>query len=358
MTHAPRRSLSRTRASIAAVSVLLTALAASSVTDAKASGAGSLHQFPLAGANHFPTSVTNGSDGAVWFADRGAIGRVTTAGAVTDFPLPPNVAPGRMTTGPDGNLWFVDPGIGSIGRLTTGGQLTEFLLSPPSCGGYGCIPTSNPFDIVSGPDGNLWFSEPGGEFPGGDFPGRLGRITTAGVFTVVRLPGGPAEGTAQSPSGITVGADGALWFTDPETNSIGRSTTQFGITEFKLPHGSPVDITTGADGALWLIASPGILLRMSTTGLVTAERAIPAGLNGLSLTEIVTGPGRTLWFCGYDLNLSGGVLWRATLGMQITRRNLPTYVEDDGISPGPGGIWLTAYQNQTGAAAIDWLMLA
>ena len=44
------------------------------------------------------------------------------------------------------------------------------------------IPTinSSPYDITAGPDGALWFTEPGV---------KIGRITTAGVITEYPVPG-------------------------------------------------------------------------------------------------------------------------------------------------------------------------
>ena len=117
----------------------------------------------------FVIGLTNGPDGALWFADisnQPHIGRITTAGAVTDFPLPANSTSGvAIVSGPDGALWFTELG-GTIGRITTDGQLTEFA-----------IPTANssPFGITVGPDGALWFTETSA--------GRIGRITTAGVIS-------------------------------------------------------------------------------------------------------------------------------------------------------------------------------
>jgi streptogramin lyase len=54
-----------------------------------------------------------------------------------------------------------------------------------SCGKrrfFGCIPTpdSNPFGIEPGPDGALWFTEANSD--------KIGRITTAGVISEFPLP--------------------------------------------------------------------------------------------------------------------------------------------------------------------------
>src|SRR5262245_19228056 len=112
---------------------------------------------------------------------------------------------------------------------------------------FGAFPTptgqSTPTVITPGPDGNLWFTETTGN--------RIGRITPAGVITEFPLP------TAGSlPSGITTGPDRNLWFTEPGNAKIGRITPSGTITEFNLQSNKTdlfSDITTGPDGALWFI---------------------------------------------------------------------------------------------------------
>jgi len=59
----------------------------------------------------------------VELADR-AVGRITPAGVVSEFPLP--TAPGALgepasggtTSGPDGNVWFTIPGSDKIGMIS------------------------------------------------------------------------------------------------------------------------------------------------------------------------------------------------------------------------------------------------
>ena len=63
-------------------------------------------EFPLPQPQSFPGPITAGPDGALWFPEGGAnprIGRITTAGAVTEFPI--TNSPGGITAGPDGALW-------------------------------------------------------------------------------------------------------------------------------------------------------------------------------------------------------------------------------------------------------------
>src|SRR5260221_3858757 len=95
----------------------------------------------------------------------------------------------NIAAGPDGALWFAEFGTNKIGRITTAGVVTEFTV--PTAG-------SSPQGIVAGPDGALWFTE--------EHASKVGRITTAGVITEFLTP------TASHPSAMTVGPYGALWF--------------------------------------------------------------------------------------------------------------------------------------------------
>jgi virginiamycin B lyase len=200
------------------------------------STAGTFSQYPLSPPGN-PWQIMVGPDGALWFTDTGtnSIGRITTAGAIVEYPVPtPNSQVDGITTGPDGALWF--------GRITTGGMITEYPVPSSSL---------DESKIVVGPDGALWFTE--GRFAGGS---SIGRITTSGVVTEYAIPkpvSAPVGITDSAPVGITVGPDGALWFGDPGTNSIGRITTTGAITEYPVPTPSayPGNITLGPDGALW-----------------------------------------------------------------------------------------------------------
>ena len=92
----------------------------------------------------------------------------------------------------------------------------------------------SPSGITSGPDGNLWFAESTG-------PGAIGRITPSGTITEFTSGvSGPAEG-------ITLGPDGNLWFTEPAPEKIGRITPSGTVTEFSVPSWSPHHRQAGAD---------------------------------------------------------------------------------------------------------------
>jgi len=89
--------------------------------------------------------IVVGSDGALWFADGNLlIGRITTGGAVTEYPV--GVQPDGMTKGPDGAIWFTSANSDQIGEITPSGLVTLFNL-PTGTRGAG---------ITLGPDGTLW----------------------------------------------------------------------------------------------------------------------------------------------------------------------------------------------------------
>jgi virginiamycin B lyase len=99
---------------------------------------------------------------------------------------------------------------------------------------------SGPYGITMGADGNLWFAERTAD--------NIGEISTSGVSNY-EVP----VTTGSGPDRITSGPDGNLWFTATDGNMIGRITTKGAVTQFPVPTAAsqPGGITAGADGNLW-----------------------------------------------------------------------------------------------------------
>src|SRR5450432_3397082 len=76
-----------------------------------------------------------------------------SAQVVTEFSagITPVAQPYGIARGPDGNLWFTEFGGNRIGRITPSGVVTEFSA--------GITANAAPYGITAGPDGNLWFAE-------------------------------------------------------------------------------------------------------------------------------------------------------------------------------------------------------
>ena len=119
---------------------------------------GTITEFLLPTANMFPSSIVAGPDGNLWFTVIGTnngpseIGIITPQGKIYEFTLSHSIL-GSITKGPDGNLWFTEfqyGGTGKIGRITTAGTISDFTL--PTSG-------NGPTSITFGTDRTLWFIE-------------------------------------------------------------------------------------------------------------------------------------------------------------------------------------------------------
>ena len=197
---------------------------------------------------------------------------------------------------------------------------------------FGISADASPTRITAGPDGNLWFTEANAD--------RIGRITTLGVVT--EFSAGITIGA--QPHGITTGPDGNLWFVEFGIDRIGRIDPATGnVTEFSAgitPGATPGSITTGADGNLWFTeVAGGRIGRITPLGVVTE---FSAGITaGAQPRGIAAGPDGNLWFAEWGIDRIGrinpttGVITEFSAG--ITAGAAPR-----GITAGPdGNLWFT-----------------
>ena len=54
--------------------------------------------YSVARANSYPGGITVGSEGALWFSQVFSIGRITTAGAITEYDTPGGTTTGDVCT--------------------------------------------------------------------------------------------------------------------------------------------------------------------------------------------------------------------------------------------------------------------
>lgn len=253
--------------------------------------------------------ITAGPDGALWFfvSDHGAfVSKMTTSGQTQRFAMPAGPMPNALTAGPDGNVWYA--GDGRIGRVTSGGQVTEYP-----------IPALHATGIVAGPDGALWVA-------GGSL---VVRVTPQGGVSIVPLVGIPSvaggsllalpplgtllaganqlvnqlAGSVRGEShGIAVGGDGALWIAGGP--SLARVTRDGHVSRVPVPGDLPADggITAAADGSLWYSSSPAAAVGRVDLGGQVARY----GLQGHPV-DLVRGPGSAnLWISTQN---AGGGSW-------------------------------------------------
>ncbi len=200
-----------------------------------------IFEYPIPTAKSKPLGITKGPDGNFWFTESAGnkIGKITTSGAITEYPLPIRShiigAPVGITTGPDGNLWFTDFNYNLIGKITTNGVIIAEFGLPVSKRGV----SSQPDGITAGPDGNLWFTEHASN--------KIGKTTTSGAITEYPLP------TAKSaPMGIASCGSviQELVTTENAGNNIAEINTSGAIKEDPIPtaNSAPAGIASDSVG--------------------------------------------------------------------------------------------------------------
>ena len=282
--------------------VLAGGLALSLQTAALAAPAGMLKQFKVPTADSQPRAITSGSDGNRWFTEgtefTGApakIGRITSAGAVTEFPVDCN---GCIITdiarGPGDTLYFTsnDASLGSIN--TAGQQLASVPLPNSSAlggnlavhgddvwitdfnndslwrynitsGQFTQLPVPEPADVAVDGLGTVWFTAP--------LDGAIDRLD-------------PATGTVAStdaggliPRELAVATDGQVWFTARFTpQGVGRldpDTNPHVVTTFPLTNVGPEGIAASPDGSMWFTqTTKGNIASIDNAGVITETKTV------------------------------------------------------------------------------------
>ena len=246
--------------------------------------------FTDAGASSQASMFTNSTDvGTIAYYSPGPL--PSLAGNIPD-----------LTVGPDGNLWFtvngtvVENGAAQIrdtsctanyiARMTPAGLVTRFPLPLAESGGGTLMPDL----IVTGSDGNLWFST---------LNHAMGRITTSGVVTQFAVQN--AESFA-----LAAGSDGNVWFVDSATRGLGRIAGSGVVTAYPLGGlglGFPAAIAAASNGGLWLTEDT---LVDGSTSARFERIGDDGGLSGVDTgfaghpTSITTDSAGNLWFSAPD----------------------------------------------------------
>jgi hypothetical protein len=229
-------------------------------------------------------SIVAGSDGNIWFVEYGtrSIGRITPAGAVTEFPLPPGIVPfswrgEEMSMGPGGDLYFLVEG--GIGRMTMAGVFVGVTTAG--------ISDFHPNAIAYGRDGNLWITE----CDLGDWdPNTLTRISTlTGKGT--RMPDGTFSAQA-CPMGLVADRYGTLWMYEWNLGRIGRALFDDPLPRTDDPSGVGFDRADLNGGATPRGAATTVHFEYGTTtsyGATTPAQAIGDDDAAVDVSASLTG---------------------------------------------------------------------
>ncbi len=307
-------------------------------------------EFPIATSSSFSEGITVGPDNAsLWFAESNgnAIGTIAMNAAAgtttTDYTGLSSFATPTTLASAGGKIWFTEFGIGKIGSINPSTHAVNEYKTP-SCG-MTCTTPDNPYGIVHGPDGNLWFTE---NCTTNSKVGTFGAsLPSAMVEYATKTPGG-------APESITVGPDNNLWFTEPgggSLNMIGTMTTAGVANDFAvLPTTTIYDggIAAGSDGALWFGESnpPGNAIgRITTAGSVTGQYGLATAAS--EPMGVAEGPDGAIWFAENGNNAIGRIdpTTHAVVEFSLPHTNSGPW----GIVLAPdGALWFTECTPSTG----------
>jgi virginiamycin B lyase len=238
-----------------------------------------------------PYGLTVGPDKAIWFTNynsgKNLVGRYTAAKTL-QYEVTTSCCLQNIVTASTGKMWF--PISNSYDSSTNAiGSIDRRGSIKLTALAYG----SGPANVTVGPDGAVWFTE--------GAAGKIGRITPDGIVRKeFSLPNHSA-----SPVDIVRGPDNNLWFTEWSGNKIGRMSIRGKLREFRIPtaNSGAAGITVGPDKALWFCeANANKIARITTTGSI---REFPIPTADSRPFFIVRGADNALWFTEYAASKIG-----------------------------------------------------
>jgi virginiamycin B lyase len=225
-------------------------------------------------------------------------------------------APLGLVIGPGGLLYVADEYNSAIRLVTPTGPIPPppthglALYDPPTLG-------STPFGITTTADGSAWFSESN--------TNAIGRIKPNGKIKEYPLPSGNAG------QYLATDSLGNIWFTDG--SSIGRLVPATGnVALFPLPNtvSGVGNLTLGADGNMWFTGGQAI-------GFVTQAGTYTVYLSAGSSSQIGAGFANDLWTLAFNNNNQGIVDQYSTSGTLLAQYTSSGYLSNGPITRGPGG---------------------
>ncbi len=235
--------------------------------------------YPMPPNTAEPIQVIRGYHDDLWFVGSVAwIGRITTSGAITFFPLSYGSHAGSLARGLKGTIWFTDGG-NRIGRMSADGTIVEFVIPTPNAGAS---------QITLGPDGAMWFSE--------FYAGKIGRVSPDGSITEYAA-------AVQNPSWIASGPGNAISYSSVPIagEAYVYTMTLSGQTIRQVDLGGNVDdasLLASPSGDLWVTVTyngytAAFLEHISATGFV--KQYFPPNGQEMSCLGATFGSDGSIW---------------------------------------------------------------
>jgi streptogramin lyase len=203
-----------------------------------------------------------------------------------------------MQVAPDDTIWFAEQYANYIGHYfpTTGHfqlyPLPRLTIPDPSNPGKTLSLPSAPNDLALDAQGNVWFTE-----FNADSLGRLDPRT--GLMRHYPLSSKKSVQTL-APFGIAVDPQGMVWFTEMSTGQVGRLDPARGrVRLFSVPGPkvAPMEIASDAHGIIWVTCfNDALLLRLDPrTATFTRYHASSTGNGTGGLYGLVVTPAGDVW---------------------------------------------------------------
>jgi virginiamycin B lyase len=242
--------------------------------------------FPYMGA----FGLGAGPGGTMWFTGYpgGSIARVLPDGTANGFaPLGQGSTTVSVAEGNGDVMWVTDTKDALLVRIGPDGSVAEIPVTAPAGSAHA---TPQPYDIVRGADGTMWFTDPG--------TSSVGSVSTGSVPTVTEHP---VAATAQ-PRSIALAPDGTLWITDREALAkIDPSDGSATVVHVKAADGTLNDLLVASDGTIWMSEDGPYLLHVNPDGSLIERVKLPQGAKYAD--GIAQAPDGTIWAAATDANL-------------------------------------------------------
>jgi virginiamycin B lyase len=339
--------------------------------------------FPVPTSNANLSRITTAPDGSMWFLERGAnkVGRITTAGAIQEFALPPtdssvdDPAVG-MDVGPDGSVWVTTDHGSHLTRLSSTGQQLNNWVFP---NWDGCVGDSCPYggEVRVDTAGSAWVTmnyggdsfvvkvTAAGQITSSDNSPEcadvLGRAGDGAMWcqggasdaqdTITKIGADVASGVtyplpsdASYPNALAAGPVGSIWFTrswtgtwvtSPSNGSVGYLDAASGGTKIWSTgsRSAPGDLVMGPDRQMWFTnrgAAPGIG-HISATGVGAIS-----SVGNYEPTSLTFGPDGAVWFTDAKNNSIVRVTTDQLGTTNVDLGDGVTMIAPAGPGPGPG----------------------
>jgi len=243
-------------------------------------------KFPNSGA----FGLAPGPSGSVWFTGypNGNVGRLLPDGTVNSFsPIVDTAGTVAAVEDPNGSMWVTDVNLGVVVRIDQQGQVAAFTVPPPTS----TRELVGPYDIAATPDGAIWFTDP----------------RTRSIGTITGSDGTPMidehrvrDGSV--PRSIATGPDGSVWVTLPKIG-IGRVDASGSVRTVGVRIGNDAinNLAIAKDGTIWLTTTGRWILHVRPDGALIRRFVMPGGAAGAD--GIAIGPDGTVWAAATDANL-------------------------------------------------------